>query len=168
MCLRMVQTLREGKAKTEDELRSGGPLTSRTPEMIEKVRQILAQDRRLTLRLIGEELGITKDTAHTIVPEDLAKRKICSGFVPHKLRDEHKAKRMETSGDFISKCDQDPLLLENTSRGMKPGANSSIRNQNGNRWHGVHRPLRDKKESSAKIQGHSTDDLLLRQQRQHP
>ena len=61
MCLRMVQTLREGKAKTEDELRSGGPLTSRTPEMIEKVRQILAQDRRLTLRFIAEELGISKE-----------------------------------------------------------------------------------------------------------
>ena len=81
--------------------------------MIEKVRQMLAQDRRLTLRLIAEELGISKDTAHTIVHDDLGKRNICSRFVPHKLIDEQKAKRMETSGDFISMCDQEPLLLEN-------------------------------------------------------
>ena len=81
--------------------------------MIEKVRQMLEQDRRLTLSLIAEELGTNKDTAHTIVRNDLGKRKICSRFVPHKLRDEQKAKRMETSGDFISMCDQDPLLLEN-------------------------------------------------------
>ncbi|KAJ4449506.1 hypothetical protein ANN_00906 [Periplaneta americana] len=45
---------REGKETIEDEPRSGRPSTSRTPEMIEKVRQMLAQDRRLTLRLIAE------------------------------------------------------------------------------------------------------------------
>ena len=92
----------EGKETTEDELRSGQSSTIRSPEMIEKVRQMLALDRRLTLSLIAEELGISKDTAHTIVRGDLGKRKLCSRFVPHKLTDEQKAKQMETSGDFIS------------------------------------------------------------------
>ena len=73
---------------------------------------MLVQDRRLTLRLIVEELGISKDTAHTIVRDDLGKSKICSRFVPNKFTDEQKARRMETSGDFISMCDHDPLLLE--------------------------------------------------------
>ena len=80
--------------------------------MIENVRQMLAQGRRLALRLIAEELGIRKDTAHTIVRDDLGKRKICSRFVLHTLTDEQKAKLMETSGDFIFKFHQDPLLLE--------------------------------------------------------
>ena len=93
---------REEKKTTEDEPLSGQPPTSRTSEMIEKVRQMLAQDRRLTLRLIAEELGTSKDTAHTIVRDELSKRKICSRFVPHKFTDEHKAKWMEISGDFIS------------------------------------------------------------------
>ena len=48
---------------------------------------------------------------------DLVKRKILSRFVSHKLTDEQKAKRMETSGDFISMCDQEPLLLENIVTG---------------------------------------------------
>ena len=64
------------------------------------------------LRLIVEELGISKDMAHTIVRDDLGKRKISSQFVPHKLTDEQKAKWMETSGDFTFMGDQDPLLLE--------------------------------------------------------
>ena len=101
---------------------------------------MLAQDRRLTLRLIAEELGISKDTAHIIVRDYLGKRKICSRFVPHKLTDEQKAKRMETSGDFISLCDHDPLLWKTSSREMTPDATSSQRNQNGNRCRGVHRP----------------------------
>ena len=85
--------------------------------MIEKVRQILAQDWRLTLRLIAEKLGISKDEVHTIVRDDLGKRKICSRIVPHKLTDQQKAKWMETSGDFITMCAQDPLLLKNIVRG---------------------------------------------------
>ena len=73
---------------------------------------MLAQDRRLMLKLIAEELGISKDMVDTIVRDDLDKQ-ICSRFVSHKLTVEQKAKWMETSGDFISMCDQDPLLLEN-------------------------------------------------------
>jgi len=61
---------------------------------------------------MADELGISKDTAHPIVLEDLGKRKICSPFVPHKLTDEQKAKRMETSGDFITMSDQDPSFLQ--------------------------------------------------------
>ena len=78
---------------------------------------MLAQDRRQTLRLIAEKLGISKDTALTIVRNDLGKRKICSRFLPHKLMDKQKVKRMETSGNFISMCDQDPLLLKNIVTG---------------------------------------------------
>ena len=80
---------------------------------------MLAQNRRLTLRFIAEELGISKDTAHTIFRDDLGKRQICSRLAPHKLIDEQKAKRMETSGDFISMGDQDPLLLENIVTGVE-------------------------------------------------
>jgi len=60
---------------------------------------------------MAEELGISKGTVHNIAREDLCKRKICSRFVPHKLTDEQKAKRMETSGDFITMCDKDPSFL---------------------------------------------------------
>jgi AraC-like DNA-binding protein len=51
--------------------------------MIERVRQMLAQDRWVTLRLMAEELGISKGKVHTIFHEDLGKQKICSLFVPH-------------------------------------------------------------------------------------
>ena len=40
---------RDGKETTEDEPRSGRPSTSGTPDMIERLRQMLAQDLRVTL-----------------------------------------------------------------------------------------------------------------------
>ena len=108
---------REGKYRTEDEPRSGRPSTSKTSEIIEKVRQMLAQDRRLTLRLIAGELGISKDTAPTIVRDYLGKRKNSSDLCRTSSQTGRKKKRMETSGDFISMCDQDPLFLENIVTG---------------------------------------------------
>ena len=130
--------------------------------MTEKVRQMLVQDRRLTLKLIAEELGISKDTARTIVRDDLGKRKICSQFVPHKLTDEQKAKRMETSGDFISMFDQDPLLLENIVTGDEIWCyqfDPESKRQS-MAWCSPTSP-RPKKESSAKIQGQNTVYRLL-------
>jgi len=65
---------RAGKESVEDEPRSGRSSTSRTVENIERVRVLLAKDRRLTLRLIAEEVGISKDTVGAIIHEDLGKR----------------------------------------------------------------------------------------------
>ena len=115
----MVQTLSRNEGNDEDEPRSGRPSTSRTSEMIEKVRQMMTEDRRLTLSLIVEKLGIRKKTAHTFVREK-GKRKTCFRFVPHKLTDEQKARgneSVEISLDFICMCAQDPLLLENIVTG---------------------------------------------------
>ena len=50
----------------ESEARSGRPSTSRNEEVIEKVRQIVIEDRRLTLREIVEEVGIRKGSSQTI------------------------------------------------------------------------------------------------------
>ena len=44
-----------GKETTEVEPRLGWPSTSRTPDMIERVRQMLAQDRQVTLQFMVEE-----------------------------------------------------------------------------------------------------------------
>ena len=78
---------------------------------------MLAQDQRLMLRLTAEELGISKDMAHTIVCDDLGKRKILLLLCATQAHRLAESKRMETSGDFISMCDQDPLLLENIVMG---------------------------------------------------
>ena len=164
-----IKRFREGKETIEDDLRSGRPSTSTTPEMIEKMRQMLGQDRRLMLRLTAEQLGISKDTAH-ILRDDLGKRKICSRFVLYKPTDQQKPqKRMETSGDFISLCDQDPILLENVVTGDDI---SCYQFHPKSKWQSMAwcSPTfpRPKKESSLKIQSQNTLVRLLRQQRHRP
>ena len=124
---------------------------------------MLAQDRQLMLRLIAEDFGINKDKAHTIVHDDLGKQKICSRFVPHKLTDVQKAKLMETSGDFISMCDQDPLLLENIVTGDNIWCYQFDPKSKFQSKACSLTSLQPKKELSAKIQRQNTVDRLLRQ-----
>ncbi|GBM18417.1 Putative uncharacterized protein FLJ37770 [Araneus ventricosus] len=102
---------RDGKEDVEDEQRSGRPPTSTTPDNIERVRRMLPDDRRLSLRMIAE-LKISLDSVRNIVHEYLQKRKICARFVPHMLSEEQKQRWMETSGDFIDECDRNPQFLE--------------------------------------------------------
>ncbi|XP_025155138.1 putative uncharacterized protein FLJ37770 [Harpegnathos saltator] len=99
---------RDGKEGVEDELRSGRPSTSTAPDNIEQVRRMLADDRRLSLRMIAEDLKISKENVSTIVHEHLKKRKICARLIPHKLTEEQKQNRMETSRDFIDMSDRIP------------------------------------------------------------
>ncbi|GBL75936.1 hypothetical protein AVEN_234267-1 [Araneus ventricosus] len=95
---------------------------------------MLAEDRRLSFRMIAEELKISLDSVSDIIHEHLQKRKICARFVPHKLSDEQKQHKMETSGDFIDACDRNPQFLETIVTGDE--SSSTIRKPSGS---GAHR-----------------------------
>ncbi|GBM62539.1 Putative uncharacterized protein FLJ37770 [Araneus ventricosus] len=66
---------RDGKEDVEDDPRSGRPPTSTAPDNIERVRRMLADDRRLSLRMLAEELKIRLDSVSNIIHEHLQKRK---------------------------------------------------------------------------------------------
>jgi len=52
----------EGRESVTNEERSGRPATSRTEENIAKVRHIMRENRRLTVRSIAEEVNIDRET----------------------------------------------------------------------------------------------------------
>ena len=52
---------KEGREKVEDDHRSGRPSTSRTNENAERVRQNVRSDRRLTVTMIADELGMNSE-----------------------------------------------------------------------------------------------------------
>ena len=53
---------KEGREEVEDDHRSGRPSTSRTDENVEHVRQKMRSDRRLTARMIADELGMNSES----------------------------------------------------------------------------------------------------------
>lgn len=108
---------RDGRESTEDDQRCGRPTTKRTENEVAKVRALVAADRRMTVRMLADELNMGKDTVHKILTEDLGKRKICSRFVPHFLTDDQKQCRMEACGELIDSADRDPLFLQSIVTG---------------------------------------------------
>ncbi|GFX21934.1 protein GVQW3 [Trichonephila clavipes] len=74
----------EGRESIEDEPRSGRPSVSKTAENVVRVRDLVRSDRRLTVRMIGEELNLNRTTVHQILTNELKIRKICAKMVPEK------------------------------------------------------------------------------------
>jgi len=57
-----VKRFSEGRESVTEEERSGRPATNRTEENIAKVRQIVRENRRLTVRSIAEQVNINRET----------------------------------------------------------------------------------------------------------
>src|SRR5277367_5232313 len=105
---------RESEEDADHERR---PRTAQTPEMIEKMREFVANDRNATTRMIAEDLGISKYTVSNILSEDLGKKKVCARFVPHSLRDHKKVNRVQHCRDVIAAAGNDPNFLESIVTG---------------------------------------------------
>ena len=72
-----VKRFSEERGGVIDEDRSGRPATSRTEGYKAKVRQIVRENRRLTVRSISEHVKIDRKTVRKILTEDLDMRKVC-------------------------------------------------------------------------------------------
>jgi len=74
-----VKRFSEGRESVTDEERSGRPATSRNEENIAKVRPIVRENRRLTVRSIAEQVNIDRETVRKILIEDLEGRCVQNG-----------------------------------------------------------------------------------------
>ena len=102
---------KEGWEEVEDDPRSGRPSTSTTVDNIERVKQMGHANRRLTVRMIAEELSIDKDTVWSIITENLKMRKVCAKMVPKLLSEDQKQQRVTVCKDIIERLEDDPDLL---------------------------------------------------------
>ena len=75
----------------EDDLKSGMPCTSTIDTNIEKVRQLVCSDRRLTIRVIANKLGMDKEMVCTILVDTLGMWEVCAKMVLRLLTEEQKA-----------------------------------------------------------------------------
>ena len=105
---RWVKRFSTGRESVTDEERSGRPATSRTEENIAKIRQIVRENRRLTVRSIAEQVNIDRETVRKILTEDLDIRKVCAKMVPKELTKKQKQRRVTICKDLLVR--QDDIL----------------------------------------------------------
>ena len=64
-----------------------------TEENSANVRQIVCENRLLTVRSIAEQVNIDRETVRKILTGDLDMRKVCAKMVPKELTEEQKQRR---------------------------------------------------------------------------
>ena len=112
----------------EDEPRAGRPSTSKTDDIVERVRS----DRRLTLRMMSSDLNLNRFTVHQILTQDLKMRKLCAKMVPKNLTTQQKTNRRDVCVDLLDRPEREPEFFsrviigdESSPRPKKAGMSNS-------------------------------------------
>ena len=66
--------------------RAAQGLYPRTDQNVDRIRDFVRADRRLTVRMIGEELNLSRAVVHQILTNELEMRKICAKMDPKSFR----------------------------------------------------------------------------------
>ena len=98
--------LKEGREEVEDDHRSGRPSTSRTDENADRVRLKVRSDRRLTARMIADELGMNSERVERIITEDVGFRKIYAKMVLTLLNEGQKERRVQVCQDILEQLER--------------------------------------------------------------
>ena len=110
-CFEWFEKFKKGENSIHDKKRTGRPAEVRNDTCIQKVKEIIDADRRQTVDDVCLSAGISHGSCHTILRHDLGFKK--SGFyVPHKLNQEQKEKRVEVCLDLLDQTVNDEKFLE--------------------------------------------------------
>ena len=83
-----------GREDANDEPRSERASTSTTDENIEAVKKIVLENRRITIREVSEDFGMSIGSCHEIISGILGMRRVSAKFVPKLLNFDQKNRRM--------------------------------------------------------------------------
>jgi ribosomal protein S25 len=81
-----------GREMVQDETQSRRHALVGTSTNVDRVRAFIRQDRRLTIRMIADELNINECMVRQIVTKDLNVRKLFAKMVPKNSHDDQKAR----------------------------------------------------------------------------
>ncbi|PNF17157.1 hypothetical protein B7P43_G09084 [Cryptotermes secundus] len=87
----------------EDVQCSGRPSTSKTEEMIGKVRQLIRCDQRMTITELEQDVDICHGSIHAILSDDVKMRQVSAKFVMRQLTMDQMECCMMVAGDLFDK-----------------------------------------------------------------
>jgi len=77
-----------------DDVRLRRPSTSATDENVEKVKKIVTENRRITIREVAKDVGISVGSCYAIFSEILGMKRVVVKFVPKLLNFDQKKRHM--------------------------------------------------------------------------
>lgn len=103
-----MQDLHEGREDLMDQcsrcLQGGGSLsngvTPTDPAVVVNLEELLTSDRRISLEMAADMVGVTQHTAQTIITNVLGLKRVCKRWVPRLLTPEQRNGRIATSREL--------------------------------------------------------------------
>lgn len=108
---------KDGRLSVESEPRSGRPSTSKNDAIIDQVRNLVMQNRRITIRELVDEVSISFGSIQSILTDDLGLRRVSAKFVPKLLTFEQKNLRLEIAQDMLETVNGDPDFMNTVITG---------------------------------------------------
>jgi len=105
------------RTSVDSDPRSGRHSTSRNEEIIAKARKIFRNNKRLTVREIADDCGISVGSCDAILTDDLQMKHVCAKFVPRLLTDDQREQRQTIARDLFERSCEDVQFLKNTVTG---------------------------------------------------
>lgn len=116
-CGRWHKAFKEGREEIADEPRPGRPTTARTDENVNRVRDVLRSDRRVSVQYIADTLSMSTFAVHGIVTEDLQMRKVCGKLVPKVLSADQRQLRVSRCQELLDLIRNEPNFLHSVVTG---------------------------------------------------
>ena len=109
-CFRWHKRFKNGRLFVEDDERSGRPSTTDDPH-IDEINTLVQANRRLTVRELAEECGISVGSCHHILTEELKMHRVAAKFVPRLMTSDQQAHRVQVCQDLLDHSENDKEFL---------------------------------------------------------
>ena len=116
-CYEWFKRFKEGRMSVGEDPRPGRPSTSTNDDHVDRVRAVILGNRRLTVREVADEVGISTGSFHQIFTEKLQLRRFSAKFVPSLLTDGQKENRVGISRELLANAKGNENFLKNIITG---------------------------------------------------
>ena len=106
------KSLKEGREEVNDLPRSGRPSTSPSEENVDKIKEMVLENRYNSLQEIAQEMNMSHETSHHILVYVLGMRKVAARLVPKDLNFFQKVNRSKVAEDMLERVNYNPTFIE--------------------------------------------------------
>ncbi|XP_037909777.1 protein GVQW3-like [Hermetia illucens] len=114
----MLRAFQDDREDVNDELRSGRP-TSTTDDNVEAVKKIVLENRRITIREVAKDVGISVGSRHIIFSDISGMRRVAAKFVSKLLNFDQKNRHMGFAQELLNDVNDGPDMLKRVISGDK-------------------------------------------------
>ena len=104
-----VKEYKRGRESTLDEKRSGRPKIAVTEHSIDRVRNAIEEDSRISIEMLSMQTNLSRGSLYDIIHVHLNMTKRAAKWTPRKLSDNDRHRRIECSKVLLSEYNRDPV-----------------------------------------------------------